>query len=273
MIIDCHTHVNWQDHSADDAVRHMDELGVDRAWVLSWESQDAALGPGPYQYLSPEDCIQAHERHPDRLIPFCGVDPRREHAERTLREFVDRGCRGYGEIKVRLMLDHWDLIRMYEVCGELGLPVLVHIDVPLPGTGMWYGGDIDALERAAVRCPQTNFIGHGPGFWREISGTANRSKKAYPGTRVQPGGKVQKLLANHKNVYADLSANSGLNALKRDVDHARKFLTRFRKKVLYGTDIYWSEHLDFLRGLGLERAVLADILGRSAAKLTRATGG
>ncbi len=267
MIVDCHTHVDWQGYSADDAVRHMDELGVDKAWVQSWESMDAALGPGTYRYLSPENCIKAHNAHPDRLLPFCGVDPRRENAERTLREYVDRGCRGYGEIKVRMMLDNWDLIHMYEVCAELGLPVLVHIDVPLPGTRMWYGGDIDALERAVVRCPKTTFIGHGPGFWREISGTADRSKKIYPDTPVKPGGKIRKLLAEHKNLYADLSANSGLIALRRDLDHARKFLTEFADKLLYGTDIYWSEHLDFLRGLGLENGVLDRILGGNANKL------
>jgi hypothetical protein len=269
MIIDCHTHVNWQQHTADDAVRHMDELGVDRAWVLTWEELDGGLGPAPYHYLSPDAVIRAARAHPDRLVPFCGIDPRRENAPDILRRYVDQGCRGYGEAKFRLMLDNPDLLAMYAVCEEAGLPVLVHIDVPLPGTDMWYGGGIDALARAAAAFPNVAFIGHGPGFWREISGDAADSPDAYPTGKVTRNGRVKKWLRRLPNLYADLSAGSGLNALRRDLPHARRFLKAFRGQVLYGTDIYWRDHLDFLRGLGLERGVLADVLGRNAAKLVK----
>jgi hypothetical protein len=267
MIIDCHTHVNWQGHDADDAVRHMDRLGVDRAWVLSWEDKDGGIQPGAYQHLPVAEVIKAARRHPDRLVPFCGIDPRREDPERVLRELVDQGCKGYGEIKVRLLADNPDLLRMYRLCAELRLPVLIHIDVPLPHTGMWYAGSVDALERSLLACPETDFIGHGPGFWREISGSAPRSKKPYPAGKVRPGGKLPNLLTKYPHLYADLSANSGLNALRRDVPHARGFLKTFRKKVLYGTDMYNRDHLDFLESLDLDPHILADILGDNAARL------
>jgi len=268
MIIDCHTHVNWQGHRADDAVRHMDRIGVDKAWVLSWQDKEAGLDRYNYVHLAPEDVMEAYRKHPDRFIPFCGIDPRRERAEETLRELVDQGCKGYGELKLRLMYDHWDLVHIYNVCAELKLPVLVHIDVPLPHTGMWYGGNVEALERALVLCPKTTFIGHGPGFWREISGDADRVTQPYPKGKVAPRGKLKKLLAKYGNLYADLSAGSGLNALTRDVAHARRFLAKFRKKLLYGTDTYDRDHLDFLESLDLDAGVFKDITGRNAAKLT-----
>lgn len=266
MVIDCHTHVNWIGRTADDLVHHMDAIGVDKAWVLSWQAVDGGLESN-YHHLSPESAMAAGKAHPDRLIPFCAVDPRRECADEMLRRFVDAGCRGYGELKVRLMYDNPDCLRMFRLCAELGIPVLVHIDVPLPRTPMWYGGNIDALERAVLACPRTCFIGHGPGFWREISANASRSKNPYPTGDVVPGGKLPAMLAKYKNLYADLSAGSGLNALKRDVSHARNFLDQFHRKLLYGTDIFTRDHLDFLEELALPRKVFDAITGRNAARL------
>jgi predicted TIM-barrel fold metal-dependent hydrolase len=165
------------------------------------------------------------------------------------------------------MLDNPDCIRMYRLCAELGLPVLVHIDVPLPNVPFWYGGGVDALERAMKECPRTAFIGHGPGFWREISGSAARSRKVYPSGRIVPGGKLQKLLAGYRNLYGDLSANSALNSLKRDVPHARRFLRRFHGKLLYGTDVFNRDLLDFLEGLNLDRKMFEAIAWKNAARL------
>jgi predicted TIM-barrel fold metal-dependent hydrolase len=53
---------------------------------------------------------------------------------------------------------------------------------------------------------------------------------------VVPGGITDQLLSNYPNIYGDLSAGSGLNALLRDEDHARDFLKRHQDKLLYGSD-------------------------------------
>ena len=37
-------------------------------------------------------------------------------------------------------------------------------------------------------------------------------------------------------MYGDLSAGSGLNALTRDEDFARDFLSRHQNKLIYGSD-------------------------------------
>ena len=72
-----------------------------------------------------------------------------------------------------MMYDNPDAVRMYRVCGENGLPVLMHFDYELGGRPWpyWYGGGIEALEGIAL-CPETNFIGHAPGFWAHISGAS-----------------------------------------------------------------------------------------------------
>ena len=39
------------------------------------------------------------------------------------------------------------------------------------------------------------------------------------------------------NLYGDLSAGSGCNALARDEDYTVQFLTEFQDRLLFGTDI------------------------------------
>jgi hypothetical protein len=49
------------------------------------------------------------------------------------------------------------------------------------------------------------------------------------------GGLTDRYLSDYPNI-GDLSAGSGLNALTRDEDFSRDFLTRHRDKLLFGSD-------------------------------------
>ena len=131
----------------------------------------------------------------------------------------------------------------------------------------WYGGTVENLRRALAACPETIFIGHGPGFWREISGDAEANPKVYPDEPVAPGGGVQALLEEHSNLYADLSAGSGRGALARDPDHAREFLHRFADRVMFGRDFYGKDLHEFLQSLDLPTDVSERIYFRNAAGL------
>ena len=53
---------------------------------------------------------------------------------------------------------------------------------------------------------------------------------------LTPGGLTDRYLADYPNMFADMSAGSGLNALTRDEDHSRGFLDRHQDKILYGSD-------------------------------------
>jgi len=268
MIIDIHQHVNWQGKDDKGLVEYLDNAGVDKCWLLSWESVDGGLQQS-YSHLSIKDVEKTWRKFPKRIVPFCGVDPRRKDAEEMLRGLHKKGFKGYGELKFRLLAEDPDFIRMLKVAGELGMPALLHLDVPMPATPQWYLGDIVNLERAAQMCPKTVIIGHGPGFWREISGDAQKVDAIYPGGKVKPGGRLMTVLARNKNVYADLSANSCLNALKRDVKLTKRLLTKFRKKIMYGTDAYHTEMMEFLRNLDLDKGVLKDILGGNAERIIK----
>lgn len=62
---------------------------------------------------------------------------------------------------------------------------------------------------------------------------------ANPSTRPAPvkkGGLTDRWLAKYPNLWGDLSANSGNNALARDKEFARAFLARHQNKLLFGSD-------------------------------------
>ena len=270
-MIDVHQHTNWQGHKTSDLIAYMDSLGVDKAWLLSWEAIDGGLDPN-YRHLTIKSVYKAYMEYPDRFIPFAGVDPRRERAEEILQEWAEKGFKGYGEHKLRLCIDNPDSVRMYRLCGELGFPVLVHIGAVLPGLRFWYNADVDGLERVLNKCPETIFVGHGPGFWREISGDAHESTRNYPKGPVTPGGKLPRLLAEYENLYADISAGSGLGALTRDPEFTQRFIAEHWRRLLYGTDGLTHTHIDLLKGLNLEEEIFQAITHKTAASLIKVEG-
>lgn len=213
----------------------MDEHGIEKACLLPIESPEET-----HYYITTEYVLGVCKRHPDRFVPFCNVDPRRGNADLStdfhtiLREYRDRGCKGLGEAMSGLYVDDPRLQLIYEACGELGLPIVFHLDalrnvdeVGLP-----------RFEAMARKFPQTAFIGHGQHFWAEISSDVTEADfSAYPSGPVKPGGAVGRLLAEYPNAYGDLSAFSGFNALTRDAEFGKRFLEQFQDKLLFGTDL------------------------------------
>ncbi len=267
MKIDCYIHADWLGYDVPAMIKHYDELGIDRAWVLTWEQVDGLNKS--YQHLSYERMRLACKQHPGRLVPFYAPDPRRPDAEERLREAIKKGLKGFGECKVRVCVDNPDLVKLFRIAGDAGLPVLLHMDKAIPPDyDYWYLHDIDRLDRVLEMLPNVNFVGHGPGFWRYVSGDEGSAGENYPTGKVTPGGKLPKLLKRHRNLYCDLSAGSGLGGISRDRAWGKRFLIRHSDRVMYGTDFFDRKLLDYLEGLALPPAVRRRIMGANAAKLT-----
>lgn len=281
MLIDAHNHANWHGHTADQLVANMDEHGIDVAWLLTWEIPPGEYGAAEGAAFDPRhtciplaDVVAACERHPGRFVPGYAPDPRDPRSQARLRQAVQmHGVRVYGELKLRMCLDNPDAVDMFHLCGELGLPVTFHIDLPhYPGETnrtrhLWYCHGIEALERVLDAVPETTFIGHAPGFWRHISGDADQRPETYPGGPVTPGGILPPLFREHENLHADLSAGSALGAVSRDPAFGREFLVEFQDRLLFGRDYFDSRLMDFLKGLKLPRRVFRKITSGNALKL------
>ncbi len=282
MRIDDHNHPDWHGTNLDAFLKNMDDNHIDITWLLSWECPEDEYDPEcAWAYLpygkSPmpfSRCVSYKERAPRRFVLGYCPDPRDPKAIDRLKSAVATyDVKVCGELKLRMMLDDWDAIALYRYCGEAGLPVLVHLDYEYPTSkryprpNWWYGGGIDALERAVKKCPETNFIGHAPGFWAHISGDGKYLTEDYPTGSVVPGGELPRMLDTYPNLYCDISAGSGCNALTRDPEFAKKFLLTYQDRILYGRDYFDSVHAEFLDGLGLPQEVLDKIYFQNALKL------
>lgn len=283
MIIDTHNHPDWYGFDMDKFLENMRQNNIDRTWMLSLEQPKDEYNPEDNQIYPDHDesgpvsfrrCMAYAKRHPDQFVMGYAPDPRRPDAVDKLHSAVELyGVRVYGELKLRMMYDNLDAIRMFRYCGKRGLPVIVHLEYPLdsgvkyPRPNWWYGGGIDAFERAVTACPETIFIGHATGFWSHISGNDERNKAAYPAGPVEPGGKLIAMLRSCPNLYCDISARSGYGALQRDENFAHRFLLEFQDRVLYARDNLDNKHQNLLNSLGLPEAVLHKIYSANALKI------
>jgi predicted TIM-barrel fold metal-dependent hydrolase len=270
LIIDFHTHVGdfrtpdqmdgvpvtWEE-----LIRRLDREGIDRAVVLplgaSPESTQAPFLLAPNPDIMSQ--LEAAEPYGDRVILFGNLDPRMgglgnltveqlENPPETdftwiLERFRELGCVGIGEVTANIPLDDPRMINLSRQCGRHDMPVLCHITGP--GRGVY--GLIDEvgsprLERLLQAAREITVVGHSPGFWAEISGDATPEDKfIYPAGRVTAGGSLPRLLRTYPNLYADISARSGLNAIRRDRDFAVRFLKEFQDRILFGTDICFAD--------------------------------
>ena len=136
MVIDAHNHPDWHGHDLDRHLENMDRYGIDKCWILSWECPDDEYDPAAYNKAMMRldkhgpipfaRCLSYAERARDRFVLGYAPDPRRPDAIDSLQAAVAiHGVQVYGELKLRMMFDNLDAMRMYRYCGEAGLPVTV----------------------------------------------------------------------------------------------------------------------------------------------------
>ncbi|HPQ46998.1 MAG TPA: amidohydrolase family protein [Clostridia bacterium] len=283
MIIDAHNHPDWHGHDLGRFLENMEMNDIDVTWLLTWiapESEYAGsyggvlptmLYKGPVPF---ERALYYKEKYPEKFVLGYCPDPREPDAISKLRSAVKiYGVKVCGELKLRMMYDNPDAIRFFRECGELGLPVTVHLDYEFdnvenhPWSNFWYGGGIDAFERAVAACPDTIFMGHAPGFWAHISGDDKFDKTPYPDGPVLPGGRLIEIFDKYDNVYGDLSAGSGCNALSRDPGHALMFIEKYQDRLVYARDYFDDRHRKFIDSLKLSGEVRDKIYYKNALKL------
>ena len=238
-MIDVHTHIGrlrlghpWL--TAGRLVRWMDRHGIEKACVMAIENPEEL-----YYYVPTSYVLKACRRYPDRLLPFCNVDPRIGNScpetdfYSIIRDYVDQGARGFGESLSGLPVDDPRLVAIYKACGRLGLTVTLHID-NLRGTDRL---GLPGLRRVLAECPDTVFFAHAPHWWAEISAdVCETDRGGYPKRPVVPGGAVEQIFEQFPSIYGDLSAGSAYNALTRDPDFGRGFLARWSHRLCFGTD-------------------------------------
>ena len=308
-IIDMHSHPYAKTPAEIDAwVKNMDEVGVEKTMILTMSTG------GEF-----DEIFRKYSKYPDRFEMWCGFDfagydkpgfgPA---AVKELERCRQAGARGVGEIhdkgkglrsgKSNAAGMHPDDARMdplFEKCGELGMPVSLHVADPIwmyqkmdkTNDGLmnayeWrldnqpnivgLSGMVDILERTLARHRNTTFIAcHFANLDYDL-------------------GRLGEVLERNANLYADISARYAETApIPR---FASQFYAKHADRLVYGTDMGMDkqmyrvtfrilESLDehfyevdqfsyhwSLNGFGLSDAILKSVYHDNAAKLLAGRG-
>ncbi len=225
-VVDCHHHLR---RTPEANIVHLDGCGVSNAMALTRAN-------------SAEQIAALKQKYPGRLLGwFASADITKPEAEAILTKAIKDGAIGFGELKFHVEAAGPELRRMYALAGELDVPILVHFqEVPHTPTEGVFATGFKNFEAMLKAYPKTKFIGHADAFWANVS-SDYANDVDYPKGKVKRGGVTDKLLGDYGNLYGDLAANSGNNALSRDPEFTPGFLKRHESKLIYGSDCACSD--------------------------------
>ncbi len=250
-VIDIHSHLR---QGLDANMTHMQGCGVTHAVLLARANANEQIA-----------FMQA--KYPKIFSWAASTDITKPDAADVLTKAVKAGASGFGELKFHVTADGPELQRMYALAAELNVPILVHFqEVPhFEGEGNWSTG-FKNFAAMLKKYPKTKFIGHADAFWANVSADYHE-ESAYPSGPIKRGGVTDKLLSDFPNLFGDLSANSGNNALSRDAEFTKDFLKRHQNKLVFGSDCSCSDG----HGGGISQAnnpAAARLSGKCVARAT-----
>jgi predicted TIM-barrel fold metal-dependent hydrolase len=250
--IDVHAHVVARTpEQVKEWVRTMDEVGIETT-VLLTGATGAEFDKLVDLYLKP---------YPKRFQLFCGIEGRDiekpdypERAAAELARCVKIGARGAGELSdkgwgytrgsgiprdKRLHPDDPRLDLFFRKAAELRVPINTHIaDHP----SCWK--PLDVYQERTPDYQHFNQVGKDVPSWEELIAMRNRMLARHPKTTFiacHLGNQGHDLAAlgqeldRYPNLYVDISARD--YEVGRTPRAALKFLTKYKNRVLFGTDM------------------------------------
>ena len=265
--------------TASEMVGIMDRRGVDKAVILP------LTNPETFFFVqSNDEAFDACDQYPDRFIKFCNVDPR-HHGNPINYDFVpileyckSQGAKGIGEVTANIWWDDPRMQNLLRACDKVGFPFTFHVAtqefnmygiITEPGLG--------GLERALQTYPNVQFLGHSQAWWSEVGPTPSKKWRGrYPKGEVKPGGRVPELMRAYPNMWGDMSAGSGHNAVSRDPEWGYEFIEEFQDRLLMGLDVCYvgNDECPLLGSLRdavaagkISQAAFDKVMGGNAARL------
>ena len=237
-IIDIHQHTNYRERTAEQLIAHQRKMGVTQTILLPAGSavKRPSTADGKHNALGGvgaggnETALTMSRQHPKEFFFGANEVTDLPEARAEIAKYLDNGAIIIGEQKFGVECDSAESQVLYKLAGEYRVPILMHFQ---HGT---YNLGIERLHKMLEKYSKTIFIGHAQTWWANIDKNHTDQKVLYPKGKVTAGGLTDRYLADYPNMFADMSAGSGLNALTRDEDHTRGFLDRHQNKILYGSD-------------------------------------
>src|SRR5262245_36864314 len=220
-VFDLHFHLRPQPAGN---LAHLDGAGVTKANLLTRAN-------------AVEQVKRLQASVPGRFTGFSSYDVSQPDAERVRTQAVKNGAQGFGEMKFHVAADGPELRRMYALAADLQVPILIHFQEVdhTPNEGTWSTGFAKTFASILEAYPKTTFIGHADAFWANVSADYH-NEAVYPSGPIARGGVTDKWLGDYANLFADMSAVSGNNAMARDPEFTPDFLKRHQDKLIFGSD-------------------------------------
>jgi len=278
-IVDIHQHAGYQGRSDDALVAHQRAMGATTTVLLPAgrpvvrpSTHDGASNGLEAKCLGNESCYRL-ARANRRGFRFGANDvPDLPGASQEIERYLRRGAVIIAEQKFGVECDSPDMQRLYALAADHRVPVLMHWQFERFNYGF------ERFHTMLAKFPRVNFIGHAQTWWGNIDRNHDQ-KVMYPKGPVTPGGLTDRYLSDYENMFGDLSAQSGQNALTRDEDFARDFLARHRHKLLFGSDCtdtagagpgcIGAQTIAVVRRLAPSRAIERSLLHDNAQRLLR----
>ncbi|UXP32249.1 amidohydrolase [Reichenbachiella agarivorans] len=304
-VIDMHSHpYATSQKELDEWVTVMDQFGIKKTIILTMTTGQEF-----------DSLVDVYSKYPDHFELWCGIDYTgyekegwTNHAITELERCYSKGAKGVGELgdkghgliyskptpAYNLHINDIRLQPLIRRCGELGMPINIHVAEPkwmyeamdshndglmngykwridTTQTSLNHSQLIQSLEEAISKNPKTTFIAcHFANCSYDLS-------------------ILSKILDNHRNLYADISARFGETAsIPR---HMLAFYNKYQNRLLFGTDMgsekemyelvfrilesddehfynpyYFNYHWP-LHGFGLSKKVLKKLYYENAQKL------
>jgi predicted TIM-barrel fold metal-dependent hydrolase len=240
-IIDIHQHVGYSGRPDDVLLSHQRTMGATTTILLpagrsvvTPSTHDGVSNGLQAQCLGNEACRQFARAHSGAFA--CGANevPDVDGATREIERYLKLGGVVIGEQKFGVECDSLEMQKIYALAQAYRVPVLMHWQFKM------YNYGFERFHRMLEKYSKVNFVGHAQTWWGNIDKNHLDQSVMYPKGPVTPGGLTDRYLSDYPNMYGDLSAGSGLNAVSRDEDFARDFLKRHQDKLVYGSDC--SDH-------------------------------
>lgn len=241
-IIDIHQHLGYSGRPDEVLLRHQQAMGITTTILLpagrsvnTPSTHDGVSNGLQAQCLGNEACRQFAQAHSHGFRFGSNEVPDIAEATREIERYLKLGGLIIAEQKFGVDCDSKAMQEIYALAADHGVPVLMHWQFQM------YNYGFERFHRMLEKYPKVSFLGHAQTWWANVDRNNTDQTVMYPKGPVTPGGLTDRYLSDYPNMFGDLSAGSGLNALTRDENFARDFIARHQNKLIYGSDC--SDHV------------------------------
>lgn len=268
LILDIHQHTDYTGRTDEALIAHQARMGITKTVLLPAGSR-YGLEAGA---SGNDRCLELVRRYPDKFTMFANEVPYDASFAGVIEKYLKLGAIGIGEQKFFVDVLSPVMAKIATVAQANAVPVLLHFQHER------YNVNYGEFHRVLAKYPRVNFIGHAQTFWANVD-ARQEQEVLYPKWKVTAGGWTDRYLRDYPNMFADLSAGSGLNSMTRDLDHARAFVARHQDKLIYGSDCNdsdgagakcsGSQQIALMRKLAPNAAALRKIFELNAKKVMK----